>query len=505
MKHLTFSTLFALSLTALVSSALFAETVKTEKQVAKGVTYLQEIQEASPGISPRILNLLRIDLKEPGVKLQYSQSHDVIGYEGEHKGRESLQTMAIRNRAVGAVNGDFAAFTGDPLGLGILDGELISEPMDFRACIAMMEDRIEIGVMTGEGLAQIGEKKVPVLLNGVNRIPQEGEIIIETPRFAGAVISHKAGIIVQLGEVNLPLKVSEELTGKVEAVYPLERNEPIPPCPRDKVLLIGYAGTGTSLGQKTTRGDMMTIKFEISPNVSAPSRGKYPSRAGRVNRGVRREPTWKDAKQVIGGGPWLVKEGKISIDYEAEGFDEASFVSKRHPRTAFGVTKDGKVLLLTVDGRDSWSAGASLHELAQIMLKFGAVNAINLDGGGSTSMFVGGGIVNAPSDGRLRPLANSLLLFGDPLDTPDLDNPRIEPNSESGNTFHLNDRLTFHVVQGDGSPLPAGVSVIWGTEDGLGFITQGGAFRSHHTGKGTVVARVGNRVLRAPVSITSGR
>ncbi len=491
------SAVFVLSLPNPVS----AETLKIEKQVAKGVAFFQEIETGGGGSLPRIVNVLRIDLKEPGVKLQYGQANDVIGTGGDIKGREGVGTLAVRNRAVGGVNGDYFAWSADPLGLGIQNGELISEPMDFRACVALMEDRVEIGVMAGEGVVTLGQK-TPLLVNGINRIPHDGELIVETPRFAGASIGHKAGIIVQVNETNLPLKVSQELTGKVETISPIEQSEPLPICPHDKVLLIAFGDTGRRLAQSANQGDAVSLRFDLTPNLSAPSRGKYPSRAGRAARRSAAKPTWQEAKQAVSGGPWLVKEGKVSIDYEAEGFNAAEFVAKRHPRTAFGVTRDGRVLLVTVDGREEWSAGVSLRELAGLLLKYGAVNGINLDGGGSTSMFVGGGIVNAPSDGRLRPVANGLLVFADPLDTPDLNSPHLVPASDDGVPLHVGDRQTFHVVGGDGSPLPAGVQVIWGTEDGLGFITQGGTFRSLKAGRGTITARVGGLTLRTPVNVT---
>ena len=100
--------------------------------------------------------------------------------------------------------------------------------------------------------------------------------------------------------------------------------------------------------------------------------------------------SWTDISQAIGGGPWLVHEGRTAVDGEQEGFSAASFVNQRHPRTAAGVTFSGTLVLATVDGRQAFSRGASLTEMASIMLKYGAVEAINLDGGGSTSMVVNG-------------------------------------------------------------------------------------------------------------------
>lgn len=90
--------------------------------------------------------------------------------------------------------------------------------------------------------------------------------------------------------------------------------------------------------------------------------------------------------------------------------------TQRHPRTAAGVSRDGRTLLLViVDGRQpGWSIGATLPTLAQLMLDAGAWNAVNLDGGGSSAMWrrepgaAAGLVLNRPSDGRVRPVANHL-------------------------------------------------------------------------------------------------
>jgi hypothetical protein len=83
----------------------------------------------------------------------------------------------------------------------------------------------------------------------------------------------------------------------------------------------------------------------------------------------------------------------------------------REPRTAVGVSESGrKVILVTVDGRRATSHGGTLEEIAQIMIELGAFRAINLDGGGSTTMFVAseGGVVNRPSRGWEREVVNHI-------------------------------------------------------------------------------------------------
>ncbi len=104
------------------------------------------------------------------------------------------------------------------------------------------------------------------------------------------------------------------------------------------------------------------------------------------------------AEDITNGVPRLIKNGKIEITWEQEKSSKA-FVETRHPRTAVAKLKDGKFLMVTVDGRQpDFSVGMNLRELAELLLELGATDAMNLDGGGSTTMFLGGKIVNRPSD-----------------------------------------------------------------------------------------------------------
>ena len=131
------------------------------------------------------------------------------------------------------------------------------------------------------------------------------------------------------------------------------------------------------------------------------------------------EPEWEqtlDAEDVMVSGPLLLKDG------EKELLDTANALNKtRHPRTAIAITKNKRVLLITVDGRHENSKGMSLFELTKLLSWLGARQGINLDGGGSTALWVndrpGGSVVNYPSDNKKwdhegeRKVANVILLL----------------------------------------------------------------------------------------------
>ena len=120
---------------------------------------------------------------------------------------------------------------------------------------------------------------------------------------------------------------------------------------------------------------------------------------------------------VVGGGPRVLRAGRVAVAARAEGFAPVpsffrSFVAGRQPRTLAGVRADGTLLLVTVDGRaPGWSAGMTLPEAARLMLSLGARDALNLDGGGSSTMSVRGEVVNRPSDRVERRVSDGLFVM----------------------------------------------------------------------------------------------
>ncbi len=119
-----------------------------------------------------------------------------------------------------------------------------------------------------------------------------------------------------------------------------------------------------------------------------------------------------EAEDIVAGVPQLIKDGKIEITWEQEKAGK-SFAEARHPRTAVAKLAGDKFMMVTVDGRQpGTSVGMSLQELAEMLLEFGAIDAMNLDGGGSTTMFVGGKLVNQPSDKEgERKVSDAILVF----------------------------------------------------------------------------------------------
>ena len=121
------------------------------------------------------------------------------------------------------------------------------------------------------------------------------------------------------------------------------------------------------------------------------------------------------AVDLVGGTPQVVVDGAPGVAGDLDGDGSGFF--QRQPRTAVGVTADGTLLMVVVDGRQpGYSAGMTLRELSTFLRSLGAVNAMNLDGGGSSAMWVNGLVVNRPSDGSERSVANAIVVLpgGDP-------------------------------------------------------------------------------------------
>ena len=117
-------------------------------------------------------------------------------------------------------------------------------------------------------------------------------------------------------------------------------------------------------------------------------------------------PDLAGAEMAIGGGPRLVVDGKPMSGWKSP--------NQRHPRTALGWNKDF-IYLMLVDGRQAGlSVGMSFQEMADYFIKIGCTHAMNLDGGGSASMWLLGNVVSSPSEGQERPVANGLVVVKKP-------------------------------------------------------------------------------------------
>lgn len=122
---------------------------------------------------------------------------------------------------------------------------------------------------------------------------------------------------------------------------------------------------------------------------------------------IKNNENWEDVNHIVSGGPFLIKNGKIFVDVKEQ---KLLAITGRNPRTAIGYTKNDEFIMLTVDGRKQNSVGMTLTETANLMKEIGCIWAMNLDGGGSSVMFVKGQVVNNPSIKGGIAISNALII-----------------------------------------------------------------------------------------------
>lgn len=469
----------------------------TRLSVAPGVEFLQET--ISPPTGPLVINVLRIHLKQKGVRVEAGLGREVVLNDEPAKGREAVAPLAQRHGAIAAVNADFFPFTGDPLNLMIRDGELISESMPHRVVFGITaEGKVKMDTLLTAGtLTAPDGASVP--LDGINRPTVKDEIVLLTPTYGTKIRALPSQTVLVLTGTSLPVRLGQSNGGIAGTASPGVSEAPLPV---QSVVLVADGRGAEWLKAHTKEGDRLAFRFDAAPNVltagqtPAVLRGSLPGRAAAV-RGQRERGTWDDVTQAVGGGPWLVKNGVTAVDGIEEGMNPTTFTNFRHPRTAVGLTAEGDLLLVAVDGRQAFSQGMTLPELGDYLRKIGAVQAINLDGGGSTSMVIGGVYVNGQSDGEPRPVANALLVFADTTQS------RLQANlPEKMTTF---EPLT--VRAGQNFSLPATPTngqkeaLLWGSVEGTAFVSQVGVFFTTHAGSGTIVALNGTTPTRYPVTV----
>jgi hypothetical protein len=278
-------------------------------------------------------------------------------------------------------------------------------------------------------------------ITGVDRMVSSvdtNDLVVFTPTFGPRSGVRPNCVEVVLTGVNLPLRPSKLEVGTVAAINNNVTTGSA--IPSDGVVLAALPGGQAAdfLNNEFHVGDKAEFVCAIAPASSLADAVKLASQP-RDDKDLPTEPApdldpiafqWATVSEVVGGGPHLIVNGKIDVDGQEQGFDEG-FISDPNPRTAVGVTQDGKLLLVTVDGRQDLSKGVSLADLAKIMLRIGAVNAINLDGGGSTTMAVRGMVLNSiASTGVERPVADSLCVFAQDTSTQTISSaPESQPQN----------------------------------------------------------------------------
>ena len=276
--------------------------------------------------------------------------------------KSKISNIANRENAIVAINGGyFKPQTGVPLGTLMINKKVYTGPI---------YDRVAMGIFD----------------NGFDMARVQLRAQVET---------NKGGL--KIDNINQPRMLSTHTI-----VYTSDWGEYSPPCPKYGVQIVVENGKATRMSYGSNR-----IPKDGFVIVGAEKNLNSIKDAKRFKLNVKINPEWKDVNHIISGGPYLIKNGDIYVDMTAQ---KLGSIGGRNPRTAIGYTRDNHLIMLTADGREGSSIGLTLVELANLMKELGCVNAMNLDGGGSTVMFVKGQVVNKPAVQGGIPLSHTLTV-----------------------------------------------------------------------------------------------
>ncbi len=305
-------------------------------------------------------------------ELRVVLSNDAIA--GFRPQAELTSAMCVRVDCLVAINGDFFAGEGQPVGAVLSDGRLMRSPNPKHHQFSVAGDgTMSTGPLEWRGTLVPSDLR-PLELNGVNVVRDANELVLYTPSFGPSTGTNPYGIelVLSIARPGGPVRVDQTTVVRLTEM----RRAGDTSIPRDGAVLSGHGRSATALLDLWDRlgGGEVTEEALLRLDV---------------------EP---DAIDSIGGSPILVREGRRWFAGE-----DRELYRLRHPRTMVGWTAAGDLLLVTADGRQAgYSEGMTMVEAADLMIDLGADEAINMDGGGSTSFVVNGDVVNRPSDRVVR-------------------------------------------------------------------------------------------------------
>ncbi len=368
-------TRFAISLFLTGLLLVFSISAQEFKTIRPGIEYSEMTREIDK--LPVRINLLRLDLTK--VRL------DVVHARDAAIGLEKTSSIAARHGAIAAINAGFfridkSIFEGDDVGTLMTDGEIVSESYSARIALMIANKSNQTDVLfehlDSKSIISIGKQTFAV---GINRPRAADDFVIYTNSCCRSTLTDMSGI---------------EFIVKDQRIVGISDGKGSSRIPSNGYVL----SASGKMREKLLPVMKIGAKVRFSTLISSPDNAARPK-------------FLDEAEDIVSGVPQLIRGGKIDISWEREKSSK-SFVETKHPRTAVAKLKDGKFLMITIDGRSEASGGIGLQNLAELLIELGATDAMNLDGGGSTTMFLEGKVVNHPSDKEgERSVGDAILVF----------------------------------------------------------------------------------------------
>lgn len=354
----------------------FSISVLNDSVISKGVHHI-----AWESKEPRWSGDIVVADWTPSVELKTVKANNALmGYETTQEMMRTYQeAINETKKVVAAINGDFYKAGGVPVHSQLIDGEILKMPVQRDALAMDDQQHFYLGSFRYFGQLEILKPSIMLEIDGVNMAREADQLIVYNSYYGDSTNTNSYGYEVLLEQLEHRPINRPELFRVVElAEY--ERGF----IPDGHVVLSAH-GEKVSHLKVLAEGDSVRITHGLLQGQNA----------------IYEQPA---LVEFIGGSKVFLHDGEIDGNWP-----------ERHPRSALGFNSDTtKVFLFTVDGRQESSVGMSLTEMAEVMKYFGAHYAINLDGGGSTTLVANNRVLNSPSDPTgQRKVSNAVLLVQD--------------------------------------------------------------------------------------------
>ncbi|MFA5577316.1 MAG: phosphodiester glycosidase family protein [Tissierellaceae bacterium] len=416
------------------------------------------------------INLLRVDLSNPYIEVRGLYNTESVGK------RTRTSQLVEQNNAIGGINADFfytGKFSG-AIGSLIENGQFVTAPNDG------IQEKLPGFIIDGLNQAAIVDSLQREV--SLTNLKTGDKININAVNSLASNLNSITLLDRRWGEMSPGNTIDPDLIEvfvKDNTVVNVRIGFDPYPIPEDGYVLIG----------KGNRADKLLNLFFGSP----------------VELKVSSNPNIEDIKFSIGGGNVILKDGK----YQTLNPNSSGDPRGNHPRTAIGISKDKKELILaTIDGRDSSYKGVSQSMFGAILSEFGAYDAINLDGGGSTSFALKAlgeekaRLVNRPSDGGERLVINGVGVFSN---APVSELNSIEISTDDLNMFVGSSRkISLKAYDKHYNPVEVDDSLIKLEYTGSKGEIIDGSFKALETGKVRIIANYGDKSAYLDLNVLDG-
>ncbi|MGV3524792.1 MAG: phosphodiester glycosidase family protein [Candidatus Sericytochromatia bacterium] len=328
-----------------------------EAQAAERPVSYSSFRDSDQGQGIRV-HMVEVNLKDPRVSV------DIAMAKNQASTKERTAEIAKRHKAVAAINGSFFHGTTveSSVGLVMKHNEIIADSGHRRTSLGITKQgKMVMGVPQIRTGIQFADTNRFQRVNGVNQPRKTKQTIVYTPRFGKYTHTNQWGREVVV-EDNRVVRYSYGNTQ----------------IPRNGFVISAHGRTGTEIQHNYPLGTYLELS-------------------------AQRQGEWQDVTTVVTGAPHLVHQGRIHNTYFKEHLH--SSLKRPNSRSAVGFTHNQKMLMINVFP-EKGRGGVTFTRLAQIMRRLGAVEAMALDGGGSTSLYVSErGINHGP-----RPVTNALIV-----------------------------------------------------------------------------------------------